>query len=116
MFLERPGTKLVLGSAAGYDTSSRHLSVKLKDTGKLEKLPTTHLVLAAGPWTGSLAKTLLPAAQAKTIGVSGSRAHSLVLKTEERLTAHALFTDMTLEDGDTAEPEIYARPDGTVYM
>ena len=39
-----------------------------------------------------------------------------MLKTHRALSAHALFTDMTLEDGDTAEPEVYARPDGTVYM
>jgi glycine/D-amino acid oxidase-like deaminating enzyme len=71
------------------------------------------IVLAAGPWTGSLATQLLGNKVGGKLGVSGSRAHSIVLKTKEALTAHCLFTSMNMADGSVGEPEVYARPDGT---
>lgn len=70
------------------------------------------VVIAAGPWTGKVVDDLLGTSAGRGLGVTGSRAHSIVLKTEQPLTAHALFTDMTLADGSTGEPEVYARPDG----
>ena len=132
MFLERPGTKVVYGSATQVGSSEsgqNSLRVQARDSGETSDLAFTHLVLSAGPWTGALSKTLFPGPGTKKtisssgstsksldLAISGSRAHSIVLKTDRQLTAHALFTDMTLEDGDMAEPEVYARPDGTVYM
>lgn len=137
MFLERPGTGVVYGSAAGVASEGEQETKKLKvlnrESGEPSEIPFTHLVLSAGPWTGTLSKTLFPPASSSLwasssskksntnakpleLAISGSRAHSIVLKTDRKLTAHALFTDMTLEDGDMAEPEVYARPDGTVYM
>jgi hypothetical protein len=74
------------------------------------------VVIAAGPWTGELAKQLLGNDIGGRLGVTGHRAHSIVLKTKQELSAHCLFTNMTLEDGSMAEPEVYTRPDGTTYM
>ena len=137
LFLERPGGKVVFGSAVGYTsgqaegvavgksgTRTNTLHIKPRDSGSSTSntptsIPCTHLILSAGPWTGSLFPLLFPHASKSIqdrVKVTGSRAHSIVLKTHRALSAHALFTDMTLEDGDTAEPEVYARPDGTVYM
>lgn len=121
MFLDRPGCGVVYGSASGTAEDGKSLMVKQREGGETKELPFTHLVIAAGPWTGALSRQLFPASTSLKkskldLAVSGSRAHSIVLKTERELTAHALFTDMTLEDGDMAEPEVYARPDGTVYM
>lgn len=70
------------------------------------------MVLAAGPWTGSLAIKLLGDKVGGRLGVTGSRAHSIVLKTKQELTAHCLFTSMSMADGSVGEPEVYARPDG----
>ncbi|TNY21454.1 putative cytoplasm protein [Rhodotorula diobovata] len=80
-------------------------------------LTASHLVLAAGPWTGSLLATLGLAAQAgRAADIGGSRAHSVVLRTAEGrdLPAQALFTSIKEKSGH-AEPEIYNRPDGTSY-
>lgn len=84
--------------------------------GEVKTLPADVVVLAAGPWTGRLARDLLGDKIGGKLGVDGHRAHSIVLKTKEDLSAHCLFTSMTLEDGSMGEPEVYARPDGTAYM
>jgi len=88
-------------------------SVKVKTAGGEEVIEADTIVLAAGPWTGSLATQLLGNKVGGRLGVSGSRAHSIVLKTKEALTAHCLFTSMNMADGSVGEPEVYARPDGT---
>ncbi|PSR92354.1 FAD dependent oxidoreductase, partial [Coniella lustricola] len=101
--------------------------INTKD-GQETLLPTTHCVVAAGPWTSRL----LP-----TVPVTASRAHSVVVKSPQPISAYALFTSIALPPGFPAptpehakgtpaalkpikrtqvvEPEIYARPDGTAY-
>lgn len=74
------------------------------------------VVIAAGPWTGKLALELLGENIGGRLGVEGHRAHSIILKTKEDLSAHCLFTSMTLGDGSAGEPEVYTRPDGTTYV
>ncbi|KAK7757233.1 hypothetical protein SLS62_000782 [Diatrype stigma] len=86
-------------------------------------LPATDVIIAAGPWTSRL----LP-----QIPVTASRAHSIVVRTPgaAALSPYALFTSIALPAGFPepttggrvplrraayAEPEIYARPDGTAY-
>lgn len=101
----------------------------VQDDGKEVQLPTTDCVVAAGPWTSRL----LP-----DVRVTASRAHSVVIKTPQPVSAYALFTSIALPSGFPAptpegakgdpstarkaikraqvvEPEIYARPDGTAY-
>lgn len=112
-----PNTKLVIGRAVSVkqeDGASR--SVVVKTTSGEQEIPADCVVLAAGPWTGKLAVTLLGKKVGGQLGVEGHRAHSIVLKTKETLSAHCLFTSMTLEDGSAGEPEVYTRPDGTTYI
>jgi glycine/D-amino acid oxidase-like deaminating enzyme len=67
------------------------------------------VVLAMGPWTNHLAGRLrLPK-------VRGLKGYSVVLDAPE-VPAHALFVDYRAADGRAFEPEIFARPDGTVYV
>ncbi len=75
-------------------------------------MPADAVIICAGPWTGQVVKDLLGASAGPGLNVEGSRAHSIVVRTKEPLTAHALFTSMTLADGSAGEPEVYARPDG----
>lgn len=92
------------------------------------QLPTTDCVVAAGPWTSRL----LPG-----VPVTASRAHSVVVRSPQPVSAYALFTSIALpagfpaptpegakgaaaaqkplKRGQVVEPEIYARPDGTAY-
>lgn len=116
-FLSKPDTSLVIGSATSVKVENGAVtSVTVKTDGGNKVIPADAVVLAAGPWTGELAKQLLGKDIGGKLGVSGHRAHSIVLKTKEELSAHCLFTSMTMEDGSAGEPEVYARPDGTTYM
>lgn len=51
--------------------------------GQQSSLPADEVVIGAGPWTGKLAKLLLGNKIGGKLGVSGSRAHSIVIKTKE---------------------------------
>ncbi|CAN8105187.1 unnamed protein product [Discula destructiva] len=129
---EERGVNIITGARVTSITKSKdgsHMEgvTYLKD-GKQEQLPTTDCIVAAGPWTSRL----LP-----KVPVTGSRAHSVVIKTPKPISAYALFTSIALPTGFPAptpdnppaspaahqpirgtqivEPEIYARPDGTAY-
>uniref|UniRef100_A0A061QYQ9 Fad-dependent oxidoreductase family protein n=1 Tax=Tetraselmis sp. GSL018 TaxID=582737 RepID=A0A061QYQ9_9CHLO len=67
-------------------------------------------VIAMGPWS-SLAARWLPIE-----AVTGQKYHSILLQPKEPVGAHALFTNITLASGAAAEPEVYPRPDGQVYV
>ncbi|ROV94795.1 hypothetical protein VMCG_08861 [Cytospora schulzeri] len=138
---EDAGVKIITGArvtAINKDSSSgsskgRVQSVSYVKEGSEEEqvLPTTDVVVAAGPWT----PRLLP-----NVPVTASRAHSVVIKTPKPVSPYALFTSILLPagfpDGPSSsssnnnnnknkpavlkrskmvEPEIYARPDGTAY-
>lgn len=88
-------------------------AVELAD-GK--RIPCSEVVIAAGPWIGSLVSNLLTPRLSKPLsGIRGSRAHSIVIKAPQPLSAHVLFTSLKLKN-KSFEPEIYARPDGTAYV
>lgn len=84
------------------------------------------VVICAGPWSASLAPLLAAPGTASppAFGVSGAKAHSVVLlpapgsPREALLSAPcALFLDYVADDASAAEsPEVYPRPDGSVYV
>src|SRR5688572_28893733 len=74
-----------------------------------EILDADAVVLAMGPWTGRFARALrLPR-------VRGLKGYSVTL-TGADAPAHALFMDYRTADGRHLEPEIFPRPDGSVYV
>ncbi len=90
-------------------------SVELDDEDKVrgvvldngESLPADVAVVAMGPWSHK-ANDWFP--KARLPDIRGRRAHSVVLSAD--LTADAAF--VSLSGGD--DPELYPRPDGTVYV
>lgn len=90
-----------------------------KTTSKKSTLPTTTVVLAAGPWT----PTLLP-----KVRIHPLRAHSVTVKLKTPVSAYCLFSDIRLNDSTglstnadapstkTISLEIYARPNNEVYI
>lgn len=113
----RPSAELIIGRAVSLKQEGGSVkSVSVKTLEGEQDVPADCVVLAAGPWTGKLAIDLLGKSIGGKLGVEGHRAHSIVLKTKQDLSAHCLFTSMTLEDGSMGEPEVYTRPDGTTYM
>ncbi|THH18898.1 hypothetical protein EW146_g2187 [Bondarzewia mesenterica] len=69
------------------------------------------VILAAGAWSPSL----LP-----SLPISGYRAHSIVIHpsvSTDGIAPYVLFTSIVLSgDGRTVTPEIYPRPDSTIYV
>jgi glycine/D-amino acid oxidase-like deaminating enzyme len=116
---EENGAKIVIGavtdigrSAGGVQSVTYNLA---KDTGESNTIPATDVVISTGPWT----KTIFPKAP-----ISAVRAHSAVIRPMRQVSAYALFTNIQLPGAGrssrlsrltTVTPEIYARPDNTVY-
>lgn len=65
------------------------------------------VVLALGPWTGRVRGVALP-------DVGWRKGASITLAAE--IPPHAIFSDYVRTDGRRFSPEIYARPDGEVYV
>ncbi|AAW41882.1 cytoplasm protein, putative [Cryptococcus deneoformans JEC21] len=117
-FLEQPSTSVVIGTVKSLNLeggASKSIGIVSPEGDKTE-IDADVVVIAAGPWTGRLAGQLLGEKIGSRLGVQGHRAHSIILKTKEELSATCLFTSMTLEDGSVGEPEVYTRPDGTTYI
>lgn len=101
------------------------LVVQDRKTNQTTTLPCTDLVIATGPWTGQATRKLFARKYISSIpfleaaaGVTGSRAHSVVIQSSQPTSEHCLFTEMSYGDGGrkAGAPEVYARADGTVYV
>ncbi|KAJ7701834.1 FAD dependent oxidoreductase [Mycena rosella] len=73
-----------------------------------QTLPATDVIVCAGAWSPAL----LPG-----LPIEGTRAHSVVVRTPPAapIAPYVLFTEITGTGNSVVTPEIYARPDGTVY-
>ncbi|KAH6683897.1 FAD dependent oxidoreductase [Halenospora varia] len=117
------GAEIIFGSVTAMDYTGPHgiksVTYEDKETKHIHTMPATDVVVAAGPWTNHV----FPEAPIEAI-----RAHSIVVKAD--VSAHAVFTDIDLpkdfgikdasgakkkKGGKRVNPEMYARPDGTVY-
>lgn len=77
------------------------------------------VVLAMGPWTGGgLADFFGLKSRGGALAVDGSRAHSILLQPppDAAIDATALFLTVRDEHRKCLDPEVYPRPDGTVYV
>ena len=104
---EVAGTELVIGEVKGVCVAEgRVTGVRVGD----DVMPADVVVIAMGPWSGQASEWLgVPA-------IKGQRAHSIIVRPIEPVTAHALFTDYHARDGESRDPEVYPRPDGEVYV
>jgi glycine/D-amino acid oxidase-like deaminating enzyme len=118
---EEKGAQIILGSVTGIDKGPdgvKSVTYEDKETKEIRTIPATDIVVAAGPWTNKI----LPEAPIEAL-----RAHSVVIKAD--VSPYAIFTDIELprnyaasrkdvkkrKHGKSVNPEMYARPDGTVY-
>ncbi|MGI9420902.1 MAG: NAD(P)/FAD-dependent oxidoreductase [Geminicoccaceae bacterium] len=68
------------------------------------------VVIAMGPWSAIAARWLpLP-------DVYGLKGHSVIFRPTKSVPAEALFADVRGGDGANDAPELFPRPDGTVYL
>ncbi|KAI8463654.1 MAG: hypothetical protein J3K34DRAFT_140100 [Monoraphidium minutum] len=118
---EAAGAVLPRGAVQGLalDGGRRVTGVEVEGAGLVEA---DAVVIALGPWSGQAAAWLpqLPR-------VGGQKAHSVVLRPRGGggdnddhggggVTGTAVFTSYRDRQGKAREPEIYPRPDGTVYV
>ncbi|KAH8921777.1 FAD dependent oxidoreductase [Atractiella rhizophila] len=95
----------VRASAVGSSGNGNTLNFDLSEGG---------LVVAAGPWAGMFAKSVL----GLKINVGGRRAHSIVIEPNfdaASKSEYALFTELQDSTGSWG-PEVYPRADGAVYI
>jgi glycine/D-amino acid oxidase-like deaminating enzyme len=98
------GAELRLGQVTGLLRSGARVAGVQLDGDRLEA---DAVVLALGPWSRDAARWLpLPA-------VHGLKGHSLVLAA--RLPPEAVFLEYEDAAGEAQAPELFPRPDGTVY-
>ncbi|KKA25395.1 FAD dependent oxidoreductase [Rasamsonia emersonii CBS 393.64] len=115
---EEKGARIILGKVTDIGRSAdgvQSVTYTDKATGESRTIPATDVVISAGPWT----KSVFPQAP-----ISATRAHSVVICPTRPVSAYTLFTNISLEAGygsskksrpTVVTPEIYARPDNTVY-
>ena len=103
---KRSGASLVLDEVTGVRLSSGAVTgLELKSGQSLEA---DVVVLCMGPWTGRG----LGLCGLESSLISGHRAHSITIK----LSDPACIDNTALFLSNMKEPELYPRPDGTVYM
>ncbi|KAF2742923.1 FAD dependent oxidoreductase [Sporormia fimetaria CBS 119925] len=117
------GVKIVYGSAtsiAQKDGAVESVMYTPRGTDGTETLRADTVILTAGPWT----RSIWPSAPIEAL-----RAHSVVIEPPRPVSAYALFTSISLpsscsstskisrraKEKKIVTPEIYARPDSTVY-
>ena len=114
---ERAGAKLIRQRVVGIDVSEATTTVQSVRLSDGTTCATDVVVLTMGPWTG---RGLTGFFGMKAGLVDGSRAHSISLRppVEAAIDATALFLSVRDDDSHRKclDPEIYPRPDGTVYV
>ncbi|CEJ59521.1 hypothetical protein PMG11_08143 [Penicillium brasilianum] len=115
---EEKGAKIILGQVtdiARPGETVKSVTYTDKASGESRTIPATDVIVAAGPWT----RSVLPEAP-----ITATRAHSVVIEPAKPVSAYALFTNIEIPANfnpakksrpTVAAPEIYTRPDDTVY-
>lgn len=105
------GVKVIKGSVKEYANKSVTL-----ESG--EVIPADKLVLAAGPWTSSVFKTLFDSKA--RLPIEALPGYSLILRPTSMPSAHAAFTTIlgydSVHNAMSGTPELFSRLDGTVYV
>lgn len=101
---------LIIDTVIGIENSAHKVrKVRLAKKGEIDA---DVVVIAMGAWS-SQASNFFPLCKS-IFKIKGSKAHSIVLEAD--LPPEALFTHYVEANGRSKEPEIYPRPDGTVYV
>eukprot|EP00049_Salpingoeca_infusionum_P005902 m.98851 g.98851 ORF g.98851 m.98851 type:complete len:363 (-) comp13128_c0_seq5:164-1252(-) len=109
---EERGATVLKGFAAGVQIEDgAAVGVQLRGG---EVVPADRVVLCMGPWSQRATEWAGLEAMPK---VDGFKHHSIVMHPSEpdAITAHAVFTSVVFKS-KMENPEIYPRPDGSVYM
>lgn len=115
------GVKHVQGRASSWDRKQGVLTIQGQTNEASSAIPATTLIITAGPWSGRVAKELVGI----DVPISYLPGHSLILQSptsQAHNQAHSAFVDIqnngkgSLVKDITRTPEIFLRPDGTIYV
>jgi len=106
------GVNFIKGTVKAIEKNSENKLIKiiLEDGKTLEPDVT---ILALGAWTSTL-KNFFDLCK-PVFDVSGSKVHSIVVEAPNT-PPEAIFAYLVNKQGQSKEPELYPRPDGTVYI
>lgn len=112
---ESRGAQVKIARVEGLEFDSYKVSGVRLSTD--EVVPVDTIIIAMGPWSGEALSWLVKkSGRAYQLpDVSGQRAHSIVIRPSVPISAHVCFVSLNL-GRKFAEPEIYPRPDGEVYV
>ncbi|KAK9811445.1 hypothetical protein WJX72_004001 [[Myrmecia] bisecta] len=103
------GAGLRIGCVQGLEVSEDGRVQGVRVDGDV--IPADVVVVAMGPWSSQAARWF-----SRPVPVTGQRYHSIVLKPSLPISAHCLFLSYRSKSGQVKDPEVYPRPDGTVYV
>ena len=90
------------------------------DDTTVRSIPCTHLLLAAGPWTPSIAMRLglFVPTPSMSLPIGNLPGHSILLRPKHPLPATACFASISHSTPDevTITPELFPRPSGLIYV
>lgn len=105
---ERLGAELKYGRVVALRRDGERIAGVDLDDGQV--IAADAVVIAMGPWSVLAARWMpLPP-------VFGLKGHSLVFDTGDRVPAEAAFLEYQEETGAVLTPELFPRPDGTIYV
>ncbi|KZT60437.1 FAD dependent oxidoreductase [Calocera cornea HHB12733] len=116
------GVKVSIAMADGMqfeEDGSPKAVLATDEFGEKYTFPATDVVFAAGPWTGELAKKVLGKRAGAAGGICPSEASTSIIMrppSDQLIPAQALFSSIRMPDGRYGSPEVFPRPDGTVYV
>jgi len=103
------GATFVKGTVRGINTSEMANTVSgVQIDG--ETIEARNIVIAMGPWSADAENWM------RIPGIDGIKGDSIVLRPRGKIPPHALFIDFENEYGEWESPELFPRPDGTVYL
>lgn len=104
---QQKGAQLRIGEVQNITTSGNKVTGVVVDG---EEVEADAVVIAMGPWSGQAAKWL------PVPNITGQKYASIVLRPDEDISNHMLFLSYKTNSGQSIEPEVYPRPDGSVYI
>lgn len=101
------GARVQVGEVTGLVREAERVTGVLVDGAPIDA---DAVVIAMGPWS-LLACQWLPLPM-----VYGLKGHSVIVRSGEAASPHALFVEYEAADGAVHTPEVFPRPDGTTYV
>lgn len=106
------GVKLIKGRAMSVKTTDQGSHV-IQYGNEGREIEADRVVLCTGPWSGKVAKELFDI----DVPIHELAGHSIVLRTSNPLPPLAIFASVQdKSSSSTTTPELFSRPDGTIYI